>query len=160
MAKAKVLTPAEKKLQATGLKLVLKDNRVLAKELAATLKTAQGVLAAATKAAGLETKAAQKLAAAAAAASDAAIKGINKSLVDAEKVFNKATATFEKLNAAAEAGKVKLEGQIAALLAPTPIGAPTPAARALAFVPKVVKAKTKAKVVEGDEEDESELEAA
>lgn len=157
MAKAKVLTPAEKKLQATGLKLVLKDNREQAKELAVVLKAAQGVLAAATKTAGVDTKAAQKLAAAAAAASDVAIKGINKGLVDAEKVFNKATATFEKLNAAAEAGKVKLEGQIAALLAPTPVGAPTPAAKALAFVPKVVKAKAKAKVVE---EDESELEAA
>ena len=159
MAKApKVLTPVEKKSHIAGYKLVLKDNREQAKEIAATLKAALGVLAAATKAAVVETKDAQKLATVAVAIRDAAIKGISRRLLDAEKNFGKAKAMFDKLNTAAEVGKTKLEAQIAELSVPTAALPPTVAAKPLVHTPaKKPKAKAKAavgKVVE------PELEAA
>ena len=107
---SKIMTIADKKVAEAGLKTALKTHSESAKAVAAEYKLAQGVLAAALKAADVIVKEASKV-------HVTAIKAADKTVSEAKKVFDAAAKKYEKLNGAADKGKAKLMTQISDLAA-------------------------------------------
>ena len=107
---SKIMTIADKKVAEAGLKTAMKQHSESSKAVAAEYKLAQGVLAAALKAADVIVKEASKI-------HVTAFKATDKNVSEAKKVFDAAAKKFEKLNGAADKGKAKLMTQISDLAA-------------------------------------------